>query len=220
MTMTDTFTPGQLQESDADTQSGSGSRKRLLMFGGVAAVMGLAAGMYFMFGMGGGSTDDSQFRLNTPVASAKPSSMAAPEAGTPSTAASPPAAKIGSRDPFKVLKPAAGAAPVAGADTSGSSGSTSSTTGDVSTPTTPAAGPATAPSPVPASTVTLAVSAVDPIAQTVVVDVDGKKYSTGVGKTFAQGFSVYSVFNTQCVGILYGSQSTPVCMATPVTVTP
>jgi hypothetical protein len=218
--MTDTFTPGQLQDSDADTQSGSGSRKRLLIFGGMAAIIGLGAGLYFMFGMGSGSTDDSQFRLNTPVASAKPSSMATPEAGKPSAAASASAAKIGSRDPFKVLKPAAVAAQVAGVDTSASSGSTSSTTGDVSTTTTPAAGPATAPSPEPASTVTLAVSAVDPIAQTVVVDVDGKKYATGVGKTFAQGFSVYSVFNTQCVGILYGSKSTPVCMATPVTVTP
>ncbi len=220
MTMTDTFTPGQLQTNDADTQSGSSSRKRAFIFGGAAAIIGLGAGLYFMFGMGGGSTDDSQFRLNTPSASTRPSSMAAPTAGKPSTAASPAAAKIGSRDPFKVLKPGAVAAPAAGADTSGSSGSTSSTTGDVSTPTTPAAGPAAAPSPVPASTVTLMVSAVDPIAQTVVVDVDGKKYATGIGKTFAQGFSVYSVFNTQCVGILYGSQSTPVCMATPVTVTP
>ena len=50
--------------------------------------------------------------------------------------------------------------------------------------------------------------------------VDKKKYATGVGKTFGQYFTVYSVFNDQCVGILYGDQSIPVCVSKPQTVSP
>jgi len=220
MTITDTFTPDQVQDDDLPATGQGSSRKRIFMFGGVAALIGLGAGLYFMFGMGGGSSDDEQFRLTTPAATAKPSAAAAPNAVKPSASAAPSAAKIGSRDPFKALKPGAVETPAVAADGTGTTTGTNTTTGAVSNPAPPAAAPVTTPSAVPASTVTLAVSAVDPVAQTVVVDVDGKKYATGIGKTFADGFSVYSVFNSQCVGILYGSKSTPVCMATPVSVTP
>jgi hypothetical protein len=68
--------------------------------------------------------------------------------------------------------------------------------------------------------VTLSVASINLATQTAVVDVDGKKYATGIGKTFAEKFSVYSVFNAQCIGILYGSSSTPVCIASPVSVSP
>ena len=220
MTITDTFTPEQLQDDDVDAGSQGSSRKRLVIFGGAAAIIGLGAGLYFMFGMGGGSTDDSQFRLNTPVATAKPSANATPNAVTPSAPAASSPAKVGSRDPFKPLKAGVVEAPAAVADVPGTATGTSSGAGAAPNAAPPAAAPVATPSAAPASTVTLAVSAVDPVGQTVVVDVDGKKYATGVGKSFAQGFSVYSVFNAKCVGILYGSKSTPVCMSAPVTVTP
>ena len=44
------------------------------------------------------------------------------------------------------------------------------------------------------------------------MSVDGKPYTTAVGETFAKYYSVYSVFNDQCVGVLYGDQSVTVCI--------
>lgn len=211
MTIADTFTPEQVHDTDVDASAGNSGRRRLYLAGAAAAVLGLGAGLYVMFGSAA-PTDDSQFRLTTPAASAAPSVSSVDSSPRP---VAPTAPKVGTRDPFKALKPGAVETPAAVADTSGST-----TTGVTTDPTAPAAAPEPSPTSVPASAVTLTVSAIDPVAQTVVVDVDGKKYATGVGKTFAQSFSVYSVFNAQCVGILYGSQSTPVCAATPVSVTP
>ena len=62
--------------------------------------------------------------------------------------------------------------------------------------------------------------AIDPTAQTAVVSVDGKKYAAAVGKVFGKNYMVYSVFNAQCVGVLYGDQSVPVCTTAPATITP
>ncbi len=212
MSMTDTYTPAQVQDVEDESSSTGSSRRRLYAAGGVAALLGLGAGLYFMFG-NSAPTDDSQFRLSTPTSSAAPSAGAVVSSPKPAVSA---VAKVGTRDPFKALKPGAVETAVAVADTTGSTASS----GTTSDPSAPAVVAVATPTAAPASSVTLTVSAIDPVAQTVVVDVDGKKYATGVGKTFAQSFSVYSVFNAQCVGILYGSQSTPVCLAAPVSVTP
>ena len=202
MTLTDTFTPQDVEPPDDQEQSRGGSKRVLLLAVGVAAAAGVGAALYFMLGVGSGG-DDAQFRLAPTVTT--------PNAQAPSTAPVVPVTptKIGSRDPFKALKPGAVAAPIAAADTtsatsSGNAGSASSVGS----------------APAPASSVTVSVTSINPTAQTAVIDIDGKKYATGVGKVFAQKYSVYSVFNAQCVGLLYGSSSTPVCIATPVTITP
>ena len=209
MTLTDTFTPHDVENLDDHEPTGPRSRKRILITGGIAAALGLGAGLYFMFGMSAGSSDDAEFRLAPSVSS--------PQAVAPSTkpVVVPTVPKVGTRDPFKALKPGEAPAPVAVADTTTSTTSSSTST----TPMGSGAGPAT-PSAAPASSVTLSVASINLATQTAVVDVDGKKYATGIGKTFAEKFSIYSVFNAQCIGILYGSSSTPVCIASPVSVTP
>ena len=208
MTVTDTFTAAPV-EDQADFADGSSRGSKLkIIIGGVVGVAVLGAGAMFMFGSGG-SSDDSEFRLNPIVTTAQPGASA-----SPSSPAAAPVVKVGSRDPFKPLSAAAVAASAA------AESATSTSSSGVSAPA--AANPVPSASPVvaPASSITLSVTSIDPIAQTAVVDVDGKKYATGIGKTFAQYFSVYSVFNAQCVGILYGTQSTPVCISQPATVSP
>jgi hypothetical protein len=204
MTITETFVPESVEDQEGERSSGGSSRKRLILAAGAAAAIGLGAGLYFMFGTGG--SDDAEFRLVPPVSS--------PQAVVPSTkpVVTAPAPKVGTRDPFKVLKPGAAPAPVAVADTTTSASSTSGNT------TAAVAGPIASPSAAPASSVTLSVTSINLATQTAVIDVDGKKYATAAGKTFASTFTLYSVFNAQCVGVLYGSASTPVCLANPVTV--
>jgi hypothetical protein len=68
--------------------------------------------------------------------------------------------------------------------------------------------------------VTLAVSAIDLKNQKATVSVDGKAYPVAVGNVFASNYMMYSVFNAQCVGVLYGDQSIAVCTGRPVSVTP
>jgi hypothetical protein len=68
--------------------------------------------------------------------------------------------------------------------------------------------------------VTLAVSKINTAKQTATITVDGKPYAATVGAVFGTNFVMYSVFNTQCVGILFGDQSVPVCTNAPQTVTP
>jgi len=209
MTLTDTFTPHDVEHVDDQEQTGRSSRKRILITGGVAAALGLGAGLYFMFGMNAGGSDDAEFRLAPSVSS--------PQAVAPSAkpVVVPTVPKVGTRDPFKALKPGEAPAPVAVADTTTSTTSSSTSTVPAGSGAAPAA-----PSGAPASSVTLSVASINLATQTAVVDVDGKKYATGIGKTFAEKFSIYSVFNAQCIGILYGSSSTPVCIASPVSVTP
>jgi len=66
----------------------------------------------------------------------------------------------------------------------------------------------------------LTVGSIDLVAQTAVVRVDSKSYTVGIGVPFAQYFTLYSVFNSNCVGVLFGDQSIPVCTTVPQTVSP
>ena len=86
------------------------------------------------------------------------------------------------------------------------------------TPPAPTAAPVTPAKPIVA--VTLAVSKINATTQTATVTVDGKAYAVGIGALFAKNFVLYSVFNTQCVGVLFGDQSVPVCVNSPQTVSP
>ena len=65
---------------------------------------------------------------------------------------------------------------------------------------------------------TLAVSGINLAKQTATITVDGVKYATSVGKVFDKTFVMYSVFNSSCVGLLYGDQNVAVCTANPVAV--
>ena len=60
------------------------------------------------------------------------------------------------------------------------------------------------------SGVTLEMVALNPTAVT--VKVDGKSYTAKVGETFATDFKVYGIFGTQCAGVLFGTQSVPLCV--------
>ena len=124
----------------------------------------------------------------------------------------PAAASVTGRDPFKPLFAAdldrrgRGGRPAAGGSSGGVRGGSAA---------------APVPAPVPAApTVTLSVSKVDQAAQTATVSVDGKKYATSVNAPFGKYYTVYSIFNDSCVGVLYGDQSVAVCTSKPMTVTP
>jgi hypothetical protein len=201
MTITDTYTPGDLDQLEDEPSNRRSSRKLVAAGLAAAAAVGVGAGLYFMLGQNA-AVDDSQFRLAPTVTS--------PSAAAPSTKPVVPAAvSIGKRDPFKALKPGSAPAPVVGSDTS----STATTAGAGS-----AGAPIAAPTSAPVSSVTLSVTSINLVTQTAVVDIDGKKYATGVGKSFGDRFTMYSVFNAQCVGIMHGSVNTPVCLSAPATV--
>ncbi len=179
------------------------NRKVLMVLGAVGAVLVAGAGAFFLMNSGG-SSEEAPFV-------AQPRSSASAPAPKPTPA---PTAKVvirtanvsvTSRDPFKPLFPSPTATPTA----------------------TPSAAPSSAPAPVATTpsgptggSVTLGVTGIDVVAQTAVVTVDGKKYATPVNKVFAKYFTMYSVFNSTCVGILYGDQSIPVCTTKPQRVSP
>lgn len=58
--------------------------------------------------------------------------------------------------------------------------------------------------------VTLEMVSLDPTSAT--VKVDGTSYTAKVGETFASDFKVYGIFGTQCAGVLFGTQSVPLCV--------
>jgi hypothetical protein len=189
----------------------SGNRTTLLLVGGLVAALAVAAAAYF-FLMSGNSDP-------APTA-AGPS--AAPSAGAPSTAASakpvapkPPTTTVSGRDPFKPVFTTSVAGNSIGNGTTTSGSTSGSTTGSAPTPAPSTVTPAT-----PATTVTLAVSAIDVKNEKATVSVDGKAYPVAVGTVFAANYMMYSVFNAQCVGVLYGDQSVAVCTGRPVSVTP
>jgi hypothetical protein len=166
----------------------------LMVIGALGAVLVAGAAAFFLMNSGG-TSDDAPF-----VAQPRSSSTAAAAKPKPSPTAKvvirTASVSVTSRDPFKPLFPTASAAPAATTPSSAS----------------PAPKPtATSGTGATGGAVTLSVSDIDPVAQTAVVAVDGKKYATPVNKIFGKYFTMYSVFNSTCVGILYGDQSIPVC---------
>ena len=118
----------------------------------------------------------------------------------------PKTASVTTHDPFKPLFAVAVL------------GTTTTPVTTATTPPAPTAAPVTPAKPIVA--VTLAVSKINATTQTATVTVDGKAYAVGIGALFAKNFVLYSVFNTQCVGVLFGDQSVPVCVNSPQTVSP
>ena len=177
----------------------AGKRKVLLAVGGVVAALVVGGGAFVMLTSGGG---------DEPVAApakGKPAASASPSASPSASASAKPATTIktvtvAARDPFAVLFP-----PTPTATTT----TTNTTTQNpgTSTPVTPVS-----------AKITLGVSGISVGKQTATITVDGVKYATSVGKVFAKTFVMYSVFNSSCVGLLYGDQNVAVCTANPVAV--
>jgi len=180
------------------------NRTMLLAVGGVGAALIVGAGAFFLLNSGGG-TDPAPTAAGIPsrtsVASVAPSPSAS--ASAKPAVIRPASVSVSARDPFKALfAPAkASTAPTAAPSTA------------------PSSAPAPVPTPVTPS-VTIAVSKINTAKQTATVTVDGKPYAATIGAVFAKNFVMYSVFNTQCIGVLFGDQSVPVCTNSPQTVSP
>ena len=188
----------------AEVSEPQGNRKVLLAVGGVVAALVLVVGGFML--MNSGSGDDGDTALVVPSAGSGAQAGGAPgPAASPAPVIKPASLTVAKRDPFAPLHPAAAPSQPA------------------SQPTAPAAGPtapAGEPTPVVAP-VTLEVKSIDATKDVATVSVDGKKYpGLKVNDSFGGHYTLYSVFNPQCVGILYGDQSVPVCLGKPVSVTP
>ena len=183
----------------AEPQPSGGSRRALLAVGGAVGALAIGAGAFVLLtGSGSGGDDSAAAPVPQTVASAPAPAPSASQRVTTTIKT----VSVTARDPFAVLFPAPAPskapAPVAPA------------------PSTPLQGPTAA----PVVKTTLSVAAVNPTKQTATVSVDGVKYPATVGKVFAKTFLLYSVFNAQCVGVLFGDQSVPVCTNAPQTVSP
>ena len=181
----------------SDPQPQGTNRKALLTIGGVVGALVIGGGAFFLLSGSGGGGDQSLANPQPGAAASAPTPSASPVTVTTIKTVS-----VAARDPFAPLFPTPAAPPAAAAAPPAS--------------TTPLQGPTLA----PVAKVTLAVSAIDATKQTATVSVDGVKYPVAVGKVFAKSFLLYSVFNAQCVGVLFGDQSVPVCTTAPATVSP
>ena len=187
-------------EPEAEPTKG---RRKIAVLGGVCVAVIFGVGGYLLLNPGSSAGDD-QYRLAPPTTA--PSAVAVPAKPDKPVVVRP--ATVQGRDPLK---------PLFDSGSSGTATSTGTSSGTTSgTATGASAGSASS----SAASMTLAVSAIDVTAQTASISVDGKKYVAAVGKPFGQYFTVYSVFNDQCVGVLYGDQSIPVCTTQSQSVTP
>ena len=189
--------------AEADVETTPSNRKALMALGGVVGALVLGGGVFLLM-----NSSSSQETVSGVIPGARPSSAAKPAV---STAPKPvvvksTTVKVSSRDPFKsvVIVPVVAAAPAVAP--------TPATTGPVTSPTAPTT--PTTPS------VSLSVTAVDPVAETAALTVNGKKYTVSVGQDFGKYFTLYGVFNASCAGVLYGDQSVPVCVGKTQSVNP
>ena len=176
-----------------------GNRKALMALSAVAAVL-VAGGAAFFLLSGSGGEEEQVVAAPRPASTA-PAPVASP---TPSIVVKAAQVSVTGRDPFRPLfstpKPVSSPAPDAGASA--------------------APQPSSSPTQTSAPAVAIGVTKVDPLGQTATVTVDGKAYKTELNKVFAKYFVVYSVFNAECVGVLYGDQSVPVCKGRVTTISP
>jgi len=173
------------------------NRKALLAVAGVVGALVVGAGAFFMLTSGAPEED-----FTIPIAKPSASASVAPSASA-GTSTTVKKTNVTSRDPFKVLFPEPAAEPSAAA----TSGST--TDGTATTP----------PNQSQTTTYTVAVSDIKPAKGQATIVVDGKSYTALVGEKFAPYFTLYAVFNAECVGVLFGDQNVPVCLTSPATVT-
>jgi pyruvate/2-oxoglutarate dehydrogenase complex dihydrolipoamide acyltransferase (E2) component len=195
---------------EADGDAPSPDRRKLFMILGAAAAVVVVGLLAFLF-LGGSSSED-EGGLVTPAPRSAPAA-AAPAPAAPADKA--PAAYDGDlgRDPFApVYEPAA---PETAADPAavGTTGGTGSATagGATGTDTATTTGTGT-----PVTVKLLAVTT-----NGASLTVDGTKYNATVnGETFATSFRLYSVFDEQCAGLLFGDESVVMCKGDVRTLTP
>jgi cytoskeletal protein RodZ len=188
----------------ADSGETRSNRKALYLVGGVVGALVLAGGAFLL--LNGSSSDDSGNVAAPPTnANAQP---ATPQ--SPPLVVKPATVTTSSRDPFAPLytapQPTSTPTPSSTSPAASTGSGSTTTTSPVTTPTTPP--------------VTLTVRSINTTNNTATIGVNGKAYPTSVGATFATYYTLYSVFNNQCVGLLYGDQNVPVCLNKPATVTP
>lgn len=180
------------------TEPAKASKRTLLLaVGGTVAAVALGAVAFVLLTSGGGDEPTAAPAKGKPAASASPSAKPSPSATKPATTIK--TVTVAARDPFAILFPP-----------TPSAASTTTTTTQNPTSTTPVT-PVT-------PKITLGVSGINVAKQTATITVDGVKYATSVGKVFHKTFVMYSVFNSSCVGLLYGDQNVAVCSANPVAV--
>lgn len=196
-----------------DGEAAPQHRRKLLMIVAGAAAVVIVGVLAFLF-LGGSSADD-EGGLVTPAPRSAPAA-AAPAPAAPANKA--PAAFDGDlgRDPFApVFEPAApeAAADPATTGTAGgtggaTAGGTTGTTTDTTTGTTGTGTPVT-------------VKMLDVTKDGASLTVDGTKFDAKVnGETFATSFRLYSVFDEQCAGLLFGDESVVMCKGDVRTLTP
>lgn len=174
------------------------NRKALLAVAGVVGALVVGAGAFFLL-TSGAPEEDFSIPIAKPSASASVAPSASASAGTSTTVKK---ANVTSRDPFAVLFPEPAPEPTVAA----SSGTTDGTATQ-------------APNQSQTTTYTVAVTNIQPNKGQATVVVDGKSYPAAVGEKFAPYFTLYAVFNAECVGVLFGDQNVPVCLTSPATVT-
>jgi hypothetical protein len=190
-----------VDESDGDTPAPD-RRKLFLLIGGAAAVVVVGLLAFLLLGGSGGEDEGG---LVTPAPRSE-APAEAPVAQAPAEKA--PADFDGElgRDPFApIYEPAApeadAVAVVAGTTGGAAPADASGTTTGTGTP------------------VSVKLLAVTDTGASVTVD--GTKYDATVnGETFATSFRLYSVFDQQCAGLLFGDESLVLCKGDVRTLTP
>lgn len=184
------------------------NRKALLAVGGVVGALVVGAGAFFVLTQGAPQDELAQGAKQPGVTAPGPQASApAKPAGTKVVKV----ATVTSRDPFVALFPDP---KPTGDSTSGGGTVTTPTDG-----TAPSGGtPTTPPDQSTSTTYKVAVTIIKESEGVAQITVDGKPYSAGVGRPFAPYFTLYAIFNSECVGVLFGDQSVPVCKGAVATV--
>jgi hypothetical protein len=194
-------------------QEPTDNRKLLLVVGGIVVALVVLAGAFFLMFSGGSPEDEAAGLVVVPVAPADAGAVAAPAA--PKPVIQPAKTNVSSRDPFTPLFPPK-------EESTTANGSQTTTDPNAADPN--AAAPTVPNTTEPTTTVTpveLAVSKIDTKKGVASLSVDGTKYANQkVGDSFGTYYTLYSIFNSQCVGVLFGDVSQPVCLGKPASVTP
>ncbi|MFC6238363.1 hypothetical protein [Longivirga aurantiaca] len=192
----------------ADPQPEKGNnRKALLALGAVLGAVVVGGGAFFFLNQSS-SGDEVAMPPKKPAAT-EPEVAPSPSA-KPTKAVTVKTATVTSHDPFAVLFP----------EEQAPSGSGDGTTPDpgTSTPAPDASAPVTPPDQSTSTTYKVEVTIIKQDAGVAQIQVNGKPYSASVGKDFGQYFTLYAIFNSDCVGVLFGDQNVPVCKGSASTV--
>lgn len=196
-------------EPQPETRS---NRKALLAVGGVVAAVAVGAGAFFFLNQA--PADD--------VAAPTPRKPAATAPAEPEPSASPTkkgtvkVVTVTAHDPFVALFPE-DSKPADGSTSGDGTTTTDGTTGG--TTDTPSTAPTAPPDQSTSTSYKVGVTIIKPDTGAAQITVNGKPYSVSVGKSFAQFFTLYAIFNSDCVGVLFGDQNVPVCKSGSATVT-